>query len=141
METQDLLVKILTQENSKLSSRFAYAELPGLQGCLGIGPNHMDLMAELKPGQIKLSKSGNKNSFESVFFVSGGFFQVNNKELLVLADLVESPDEVDIIRAKKSQERAESRLRDQDKSSVDFERAQRSLDRSIARQAVKELRK
>ena len=73
METQDLLVKILTQENSKLSSRFAYAELPGLQGCLGIGPNHMDLMAELKPGQIKLSKSGNKNSFESVFFVSGGF--------------------------------------------------------------------
>ena len=70
-----------------------------------------------------------------------GVFQVNNKELLVLADLVESPDEVDIIRAKKSQERAESRLRDQDKSSVDFERAQRSLDRSIARQAVKELRK
>ena len=107
---------------------------PGAIGELGILPNHAPLVTALAPGELRVQKAGG----EDPFFVSGGFLEVRNDTVTVLADTAERGDEIDLERAEAARTRAEQLLRGE--ADVDKARAQASLQRSLIRLRIGERR-
>jgi len=68
--------------------------------------------------------------------VSGGFAEVRNDKVIILADSAERPDEIDRARAERAKERAERRLSGRGQEEVDYMRAQVALARALIRLQV-----
>ena len=106
-------------------------------GDLGIMPNHAPLLAGLVPHAMKAIIDGAEN----LIAVSGGFIQVQDNKVIVLASAAELPIEIDINRAKKAYERANKRLEEFKKDpeahlDIDTIRARVALERAKARLAA-----
>jgi F-type H+-transporting ATPase subunit epsilon len=92
----------------------------------------------LDPGALYYHQGGE----ESHFACSGGFLQVAENRVIVLADTAERADEIDEARAEEARRRAEALLRDRDKLSRDeLFRAESSLRRAIVRLRVARYRR
>ena len=79
---------------------------PGAEGSLGILPRHAPLFSLLAAGEMRVKKGGSEQSL----VVFGGFLEVNNNRVLVLADTAERVEEIDLQRAEESRRRAETRI-------------------------------
>lgn len=101
---------------------------PGAEGQLGILPRHAALFSLLSAGELLVRKGGEEQSLA----VFGGFLQVQNNHVLVLADSAERVEEIDLDRAEAARQRAEEALRNRS-GDVDVERALRSLRRARVR--------
>lgn len=121
-------LEIVTAERRVYSEDVDMLVAPGIDGQLGILPNHAPLLTALQPGEIRVDKDGE----ESYMAVSGGFLEVLANRVTILADTAERAEEIDIERAeaavRRAQERIASRASDQD-----LQRAVMSLRRSQAR--------
>ncbi|HCG90784.1 MAG TPA: ATP synthase F1 subunit epsilon [Dehalococcoidia bacterium] len=78
-------VEIITLEKIIYSGEVESVVVPGAEGQLGILANHASLMSILATGQIKLNTDGNEINFR----VDGGFIEVNNNSVIILADTCE----------------------------------------------------
>jgi len=101
---------------------------PGSEGQLGILPRHAALFTLLAAGEMRVKQGATEQSL----VVFGGFLEVANNRVLVLADSAERVEEIDVSRAEEARRRAQSRIVDR---SVhwDVERAQLALQRSSVR--------
>ena len=77
-------------------------------GELGVRAGHTPLMANLKPGQVRLTLDGGK---EEVLYISGGFLEVQPEKTIILADEAARADELDEEAVKKAKARAEERMK------------------------------
>ena len=102
--------------------------LPTAQGELGIEEGHAHMMATLTPGEMRLY-TGDETS---VFAISGGVADVRPAKMIVLADAVESIEDIDVERAREAKQRAEKRI-GAPAEGVDIDRAQAALARAINR--------
>lgn len=109
---------------------------PGIEGELGILPNHAPIFTLLQPGEVRVRKD---NQEESIF-VTGGFLQVSQTKVVVLADSGEHAADIDEARAQEARTRAEERIRDS-AGEVDLARAEAALRRSVVRLRVLERRR
>ena len=109
---------------------------PGALGELGILPHHAPLITSLAPGELDVKINGVREEY----FVAGGFLEVHDDQVIVLADQAESGEEIDIKRAEAARARAEQRLQEST-ADVDRARAQLALSRSIGRLRVAEHRR
>ena len=99
------------------------------EGSMGVLENHADMIGLLGIGAMHFTdKEGNLEYYS----ISGGFFEVRDNVLLVLADAVERAEEIDVERAKKARERAEKHLKEQAEK-TDIDRAQIALLRALNR--------
>ncbi len=105
---------------------------PGAVGELGILPNHAPLVTSLQPGALVIKKAGQ----EEPYFVSGGFLEVKQDLVTVLADAAERGDQIDLERSEAARRRAEEHLRST--QNVDRARAEAALRRSLMRLKVSE---
>src|SRR4029434_1618216 len=80
--------------------------IPGSQGYFGVLPGHAPLLTTLGIGEL-MYRVGRD---ERYLAVSGGFAEVRNDKVIVLADTAERPEEIDRARAERARERAERRL-------------------------------
>src|SRR5579864_5288531 len=103
-----LHVEVVTAERSLYSGEANMVEAPGGLGQLGILPHHAALLTTLKPGTLEIRSNGT----EETFFVSGGFLEVSNNKVTVLADTAEHAESIDEARAQEARRRAEERLKD-----------------------------
>ncbi|MGE5596784.1 MAG: F0F1 ATP synthase subunit epsilon [Hyphomicrobiales bacterium] len=113
---------------------------PGSEGQLAILPRHAALMTTLDPGEL-IFRRGN---VEEPFAVTGGFMEVRNDRVTILADAAEAAEEIDVERAEEARRRAEERLRrarEQGQRDVDLARAQAALQRSLLRLRVVQRRR
>jgi len=114
---------------------------PGSEGQLAILPHHAALMTTLDYGEL-IFRRGNA---EEAFAIGGGFMEVRNNHVSVLADQAEAVEEIDIDRARAARARAEERLRQAREGGVtteyDLARVQASLQRSLLRLRVAERRR
>ena len=108
---------------------------PGVIGELGILPNHAPLVTALQPGELRVQREGNA---DEPFFISGGFLEVHNDTVTVLADTAERGDEIDLERAEAARVRAADRLRSE--VDADRARAQAAIQRSLMRLRIGERR-
>ena len=102
---------------------------PGVLGGFQVLYNHAPLLSSLEIGQIKVK---NKEGEDILFAASGGFVEVRENKVVVLAENAERANEIDVARAKYAQERAEGRLREKYEH-IDVERARLALLRAINR--------
>jgi F-type H+-transporting ATPase subunit epsilon len=79
----------------------------GNLGDLGIAPGHAPLITDLKPGPIRLVKLGGESE---VFYISGGFLEVQPSVVKVLADTVQRAADIDEAAAQLALQAAEKAL-------------------------------
>ena len=135
MATSDTLhVEIVTAERELYSGEANLVSAPGTEGRLGILPRHAALLTTLSPGALTI-KLGDA---EEPIFVSGGFLEVSNNSVIVLADTAELAEEIDQARAEEARRRAQEELA---QAQSDVERAELlgALERAMTRLRVAEL--
>ena len=131
-----LKLDIVTAERVAFSEDgFEIVVAPGAQGQLGILPRHAPLMTLLEPGELRARRGGD----EIVLALSGGFMEVRDDVVTILADTAEQAEEIDVERARAARARAEAALRER-RSDVDLTAAQASLRRALLRLRVAERR-
>lgn len=132
-----LSVEIVTIERRLLTEEGVDEVIaPGVEGELAVLPRHAAFMTMLNPGELILKK-GNE---EIPFAVTGGFFEVLNDKVIVLADAAERADEIDIQRAEQARERARLAL-ERRESTEDLAMAAAALQRALIRLRVAEQRR
>jgi F-type H+-transporting ATPase subunit epsilon len=110
--------------------------VPGADGELTILPEHAALMTALRPGPVVMRRGGE----EIDLALSGGFMEVRDDKIILLADTAERSDEIDAARAEEARRRAQERIASHD-TAVDFARALAALERAQARLRVTERRR
>ena len=131
-----LKLEIVTAESSVFSDEIDAVTAPGIVGQLTILPHHAPLMTVLEQGELRLRKGS-----EEVFLVtSGGFLEVLDNRVVILADTAERPEEIDVERAEAAKRRAEERISERGRE-MDMLRAEASLKRSLARLKVAQQRR
>jgi F-type H+-transporting ATPase subunit epsilon len=132
-----LTVEIVTVERKVLEqSGIDEVIAPGVEGQLAVLPKHAAFMTMLAPGELILKKG----SEEIPFSVTGGFFEVLNDRVIVLADAAERADEIDIERAEKAREAARHALENRE-AVEDLAAVQAQMQRALIRLRVAENRK
>ena len=102
-----LRLEIITAERIVLTEEMVESvRVPGADGVVGILPRHAPLMTTLAPGELIMRKGEEEESF----FVTGGFLEVRDNHVAVLADASERAEEIDIARAEEARHRAEEAL-------------------------------
>ena len=123
-----LNLEIMTPERRVLSEKVDEIVVPGLEGELGILPQHTPLISQLQTGILSYRQGTEKK----LVHVSGGFVEVLPDQVAVLSDVAERPEEIDIERARKARERAETRIATGG-DDIDFRRAELKLQRAMIR--------
>jgi F-type H+-transporting ATPase subunit epsilon len=131
-----LKLEILTAERQVYSGEVDIVIAPGELGELGILPQHASLLTPLQPGELRIRK-GNE---EITMTVTGGFMEMFQDTLTILADAAERAEEIDIERAREAMRKAEERIRTTI-TDMDLSRALASLRRSRLRIKVAERRR
>ncbi|MDP2359712.1 MAG: ATP synthase F1 subunit epsilon [bacterium] len=123
-------VEIVTPAGGVVLSREArHVRLPGETGAFGVLAGHANLMAALGTGLAEVEEAqGGKIRLA----ISGGYAQVQDGRLLVLAESAELPERVDAARAEAARLRALARLEDA-QGGMDKDRARAALLRAINR--------
>jgi F-type H+-transporting ATPase subunit epsilon len=98
----------------------------------GVLPGHAPFLTTLGIGVVTY-RVGRE---ERQLAVSGGFAEVRNDKVIILADSAERPEEIDRARAERARERAERRLSGRSQEEVDFMRCQAALARALTRLQV-----
>lgn len=122
-------LEVVTPERRVLNEPVDMVTVPGLGGELGILPGHTPLISQLQTGVLTYVQSG--KSFQ--LHVSGGFVEVRDDLVSVLAQIAERPEEIDAARAKLAREKWEKQLSGWSGTAEDFELAKTKLDRSLVR--------
>ena len=119
---------IVTPERKVLSEDVRFVVVPGAAGELGFLPEHTPLVSALKTGIVRVQQEGK----EFKIAISGGFVEVKNSRVVILADAAERSEQVDKNRAEAAKARAEQRLASST-SDIDVARAEAALKRAINR--------
>ncbi|TRX73791.1 F0F1 ATP synthase subunit epsilon [Pseudomonas mangiferae] len=110
----------------------------GNLGDIGIAPGHAPLITDLKPGPIRLVKQGGETE---VYYISGGFLEVQPSMVKVLADTVLRADDLDEAAAQESLKAAEKALNDKG-AEFDYSAASARLAEAAAQlRTVQQIRK
>jgi F-type H+-transporting ATPase subunit epsilon len=103
--------------------------VPGSEGYFGVLPGHAPLLATLGIGELTY-RIGRDERHVSV---AGGFAEVRNDKVIVLADTAERPQDIDRTRAERARDRAEQRLSGRSQDEIDYARAGAALARALTR--------
>jgi len=124
-----LKLEVVTPERRVLSEAVDAVTLPGLGGELGVLPGHTPLISQLQTGVLSYTTAGKTLQLH----VSGGFIEIKDDTVSVLAEIAERPDEIDAARARLSREHNEKQLNAWSGSDQDLEEARVKLERSLVR--------
>src|SRR5437773_8920368 len=124
-----LELEVVTPERRVLSESVNSVTVPGRNGEMQILPGHAALISELQTGVLAYNQDGTTSQLH----VSGGFIEVNNDRVSVLAEIAERPEEIDAARARLAREHTEKQLSSWSGTEEDFENARAKLERSMVR--------
>lgn len=128
-----LRLEVVTPQRTVLTTEADSVIVPGAEGRLGFLKDHAPIVAGLKVGLVEY---GGTHEEKNVIAVAGGFVELADNKVSILADAAEIADEIDEARAKAAKDRAERRLRER-QANIDRARAEAALNRALNRlQAV-----
>jgi len=119
---------VVAPDGQVLKKDVEFVVVPGENGELGILPNHAPLIAGLGIGVVRYTEGGKVNRIA----ISGGFMEVVNNKVTVLANTAETAENINIERAQAAKDRALKRLQER-QPDTDLARAQVALKRAVAR--------
>jgi len=127
--SEKLILSIVTPEKLLVSEEVDQVNVPGSEGDLGILYDHAPILTNLRSGQLSYEKEGETIAL----VVSGGYLEVTDNRVTILAETGEFLHEIDHERAERAQAQAEELLGKTDLSEEEFIEAQKKLFRAIAR--------
>jgi F-type H+-transporting ATPase subunit epsilon len=101
-----LSLEIVTPERRVLSAQVDEVRAPGVLGGFGVRTDHEPFMTALEPGRLTYVEGGREHHYA----VGGGFLQVADNRVMVLADTAEAAADIDVERAKRAFAEAQDRL-------------------------------
>jgi len=129
---------IVSAEQALFSGLVEMVVARGSVGELGIAFGHAPLLTGIKPGAVRLIKQGGE---EEVFYLSGGYLEVQPGLISILADTALRAGDIDEAAAMEAQKQAEIDMKNQS-SELDYSRAAARLAEASAQlRTVEELRK
>lgn len=128
----DLTLEVATPTRLVVAESVDEVVVPGTEGYFGVLPGHAPLLATVGIGELTYRKG--REEFHLA--VAGGFAEVRQDKVIVLADSAERPAEIDRERAERARQRAEQRLAGRSQEDVDYARAMCALARALTRLQV-----
>lgn len=125
----ELDLEIISPEKKVYTGKVKSVTIPGTKGNFQVLYNHAPLISTFDIGIIKLVLSDDSTQ---IFTTSGGSTEVLDNKVLILSDTVEPIESIDIERARRAKERAETRLTKKE-GIVDVDRARVALARALNR--------
>lgn len=133
MAENKLQLSIVTPERLVINEDVDQVNVPGIEGDLGILYDHAPILTTMRPGRFSYEVGSEKGKKDIQMIISGGYLEVTDNRVIVLAEAVEFLDEIDKERAKASLAKAEELLSSESLSEDEFVEAQQKLFRAIAR--------
>jgi F-type H+-transporting ATPase subunit epsilon len=124
-----LHLEIVTPQKLLVDEEVEIVEAPGTAGEFGILPGHVPFLTTLEHGEIHYVANG-KNQFLAT---SGGFAEVTDNKVTMLLNTAEFGEDIDVARAQRARERAESALRELTIDDAQYHVLQAALIRAIMR--------
>lgn len=132
-------IDVVSAEESIFSGEAEFVVAPAKMGEIGIYPRHTPMITPIKAGALRI-KIPNEAE-EQLIFISGGLLEVQPGIITVLADTAIRGHDLDEAKANEAKRAAEEAMKD-NKSDIDYARAQAELAEAIAQlQAIERLRK
>ena len=127
-----LKLEIVTPEATVYSEEVDMVTLPGVEGQMGILPQHVRLMTQLVPGEMIVRKDGQ----DRFLAVGEGLIDVTGDRVAIVTDMAVAAENIDEAKAEEARQRAAARLHEKI-SSEEVASVNAALARSLARLSVK----
>src|SRR5258708_31428610 len=127
-----LKLEIVTPEEKIYSEDVSMVTLPGSEGEPGVYPNHVPVLTELKPGEIRIVKDGR----ETALAVGEGFVEIKTDSVSILTDMALQSEKIDIEAAEKAVASAQAAMKE-DHTAEEVAAIQASLQKALAQLHVK----
>lgn len=131
-----LHLEVITPEKIIYKDDIDEVLVPTSKGQIGILPDHINLLTQVTSGEIHIKKGG-KDQFLAV---TGGFLEVSQNKITILADYAVRSEDIEVARAQEAKKRAE-KLMEEKTSEKDFARIEADLQKSLLELKVAERRK
>ncbi|MBI4418261.1 MAG: F0F1 ATP synthase subunit epsilon [Ignavibacteriales bacterium] len=129
-------LEIVTPKKVVLNSRVTSFTAPGILGGFQVLRSHAPFLSSIGVGEVKVIDEAGQ---EARFATSGGFVEVRENKVVMLAETAERADQIDIRRAEKARTKAQKRLAEK-AVEHDLERAKAALQRALNRLKVSQKR-
>jgi F-type H+-transporting ATPase subunit epsilon len=103
-----LKLEIVTPEAKAYSEAVEMVTLPGVEGEMGIYPQHVPLMTQIVAGEVAVRKDGQ----DYYLAVGDGFAEITADHVAILTDMAIKAEEIDEAKAEEARQRAEARLQE-----------------------------
>jgi F-type H+-transporting ATPase subunit epsilon len=125
-------LRVVTPSRMLLDEDVDEVTAPGELGEFGVLPNHIAFLTTLVPGELSYKQGSSKKTLA----VSGGYAEVLDNVMTVLAPAAEFADEIDSARAQRAKEQAEKLMAELNRGEKDWEMAEAALKRALVRLQV-----
>ncbi len=122
----NLILEIITPENVVYKDEVNEVVVPTIDGEIAILPNHVNLLTQINPGELIVKKGSSNQSLA----IMGGFLEINNNKISILADYAIKAENIQIAQAQEAKKRAE-KLMSEKVSDNDLRVAQGELIKAI----------
>ena len=133
--TETLKLEIVTPQATVFSDQVELVTLPGVDGEMGIYPNHVRLMTQMVPGQVTVQQNG----AERLIAVGEGMVEVTATRVSIVTDMAINADQIDEAKVEEARARAAARLQEKI-SDEEIASVNASLARSLAQLKVRRRR-
>lgn len=121
-------LRIITPDRVFYEGEASMVEFNTTEGEIGVYKKHVPTTVIISPGILTITEAeGQKEAA-----LHSGFAEILQDEVVILAEVIEWPEEIDVKRAEAAKERAEERLRSKTPE-TDVLRAETALQRALAR--------
>jgi F-type H+-transporting ATPase subunit epsilon len=104
-----LNLEIVTPDQKTFSEEVEMVTVPGVEGEMGIYPQHVPVLTQIVPGEVIVRKGG-----RDLFLAVGeGFIEITGDRVAILTDMAIRAENIDEARAEEARQRAEARLAQQ----------------------------
>ena len=131
-----LKLEIVTPEGTVYSEDVDMVTLQGVEGEMGILPDHVRLMTQLVPGEMIVRKAGH----DDFLAVGEGLVEITGDRVAIVTDMALRAENIDEAKVEEARQRAAARLREK-LSTAEIASVNASLARSLAQLRVKRRRR
>lgn len=131
-----LHLEIVTSERTVFEGDVDMVTVPGGGGEMGILPHHAPVLSTLKAGELHVKTAGQTQEFA----IGGGFIDIHNNRVIILADSAERADEIDLARAEAARMRAQDMLKNPPPNKEDLIKLENSYRKSMVRMKIAQRR-
>jgi F-type H+-transporting ATPase subunit epsilon len=128
-----LRLEIVTPESQAFSGDVDMVVLPGAEGEMGILPMHVPFMAQIKSGELTITKDGQ----QTVMAIGEGFAEITQDHVSVLTQMAVEEHQIDEKAVEEAIQRAEAALKQQHMSDEEVATVEASIQHSLAQLHVK----